>query len=37
VLGSGKALFDGVAKQNLRLAAARSFGNGLVLLRYERA
>jgi dihydrofolate reductase len=34
VLGSGKPLFKDVRKENLQLAEARSFQNGLVVLTY---
>ncbi len=37
VLGAGKALFHGVSKQDFRLTKSRPFGNGIALLRYERA
>ena len=38
VLGQGKPLFPrSDAKINLRLAESRSFGNGVVLLRYQRS
>ena len=37
LLGSGKRLFPGAAdRTRLRLAESRTFGNGVVLLRYER-
>lgn len=37
IIGSGKPLFAASdAKLNLRLVEARSFGNGVVPLRYER-
>ncbi len=37
VLGQGKPLFPrSDAKINLRLAESRTFGNGVVLLRYQR-
>jgi dihydrofolate reductase len=37
VLGQGKPLFQpSDAKIKLRLAEARTFGNGVALLRYER-
>jgi dihydrofolate reductase len=38
LIGRGKPLFQASdAKTNLRLAETRTFGNGVVLLRYERA
>ena len=38
VLGQGRALFPPSATRTaLRLAGTRAFGNGVVLLRYERA
>jgi dihydrofolate reductase len=38
VIGRGKPLFrPSDAKVNLRLLESRTFGNGVVLLRYERA
>jgi dihydrofolate reductase len=38
VIGKGKPLFQGSEnKTKLRLAETRTFGNGVVLLRYERA
>lgn len=38
VIGQGKPLFRASdAKINLRLTEARTFGNGVVLLRYQRA
>ena len=38
VLGQGSALFDGIKHSlPLKLASARSFGNGSVFLRYEPA
>ena len=37
VLGSGKALFKGVKKINLKLLEARAFKNGIVLQRYQPA
>jgi dihydrofolate reductase len=38
VIGRGKPLFrQGGARVELRLAETRRFGNGVVLLRYERA
>ncbi len=38
VLGEGKPLFPkSDAKINLRLAESRTFGNGVVLLRYQRS
>ena len=38
VLGTGRALFDGVKQQvNLKRTATRTFGNGNVLLCYEPA
>jgi dihydrofolate reductase len=38
VIGKGKPLFHpSSARTNLRLAETRTFGNGVVLLRYERA
>jgi dihydrofolate reductase len=38
VIGRGKPLFrPSDAKINLRLLETRTFGNGVVLLRYERA
>ena len=38
VLGQGKPLFPASdARINLRLVETRTFGNGVVLLRYERA
>ena len=37
VIGRGKPLFQASdTKINLRLAETRTFGNGVVLLRYER-
>ena len=37
VLGRGKPLFQpSDAKVDLRLAETRTFGNGVVLLRYQR-
>ena len=36
VIGQGKPLFPSDAKINLRLAETRTFGNGVVLLRYQR-
>ncbi|MGD0645178.1 MAG: dihydrofolate reductase family protein [Candidatus Bathyarchaeia archaeon] len=35
VLGVGKSLFKDVKKMNLKLLDARTFGNGIVLLRYQ--
>jgi dihydrofolate reductase len=35
VIGAGKPLFQGV-RIDLRLVESRAFGNGVVLLRYER-
>ncbi|HYS41638.1 MAG TPA: dihydrofolate reductase family protein, partial [Pseudonocardiaceae bacterium] len=35
VIGAGKPLFQG-AKLDLRLVENRTFGNGVVMLRYER-
>ena len=38
VIGQGKPLFQpSDTKINLRLAETRTFGNGVVLLRYERS
>src|SRR4051794_38363249 len=37
VLGAGKRLFPPDYKTELRLTETRTFGNGVVLLRYERA
>jgi len=38
LIGRGKPLFqESDAKTNLRLAETRTFGNGVVLLRYQRA
>jgi len=37
IFGSGKYLFDGVKKMNLKLLEARAFKNGVVLLRYQPA
>lgn len=37
LLGRGKALFEGVEKTDLELREARSFTNGLTLLRYAPA
>jgi len=34
-LGEGKLLFKGVDKTNLRLVEQKTFGNGIVLLRYQ--
>ena len=36
VSGQGKPLFTSDAKINLRLIETRAFGNGVVLLRYQR-
>jgi dihydrofolate reductase len=37
VIGQGKALFQPLdTKVNLRLVETRTFGNGVVLLRYQR-
>jgi dihydrofolate reductase len=36
VIGEGKPMFASDARINLRLAETRTFGNGVVLLRYER-
>ena len=36
VIGQGKPLFQADAKINLQLAETRTFGNGVVLLRYQR-
>ena len=36
VLGQGRPLFPPDAKIDLRLAETRTFGNGVVLLRYQR-
>lgn len=37
VIGQGKPLFKASdAKINLRLVETRTFGNGVVLLRYQR-
>jgi dihydrofolate reductase len=36
VLGNGNRLFQAQNKLDLRLAETRRFGNGVVLLRYER-
>jgi dihydrofolate reductase len=35
-IGAGRRLFPADARLSLRLAETRSFGNGVVLLRYER-
>ena len=35
ILGAGKPLFEKVRKTDLKLIEARSFGNGIVLLRYQ--
>jgi dihydrofolate reductase len=35
-IGGGKPLFPAGARINLRLAETRTFGNGVVLLRYQR-
>jgi dihydrofolate reductase len=35
VLGVGKSLFKDVKKMNLKLLDARTFRNGIVLLRYQ--
>ena len=37
VLGVGKSLFKDVKKTNLKLLGARSFKNGLVLVKYRPA
>jgi dihydrofolate reductase len=37
VIGKGRPLFASDASVTLRLAETRAFGNGVVLLRYERA
>ncbi len=38
VLGSGRTLFDGLSENlNLRLMGTRTFGNGNVVMWYERA
>jgi dihydrofolate reductase len=37
VLGVGKSLFKDVKKMNLKLLEARSFKNGIVLLKYRHA
>jgi len=37
VIGAGKRLFPPDVRLDLKLAGTRSFGNGVVLLRYERA
>src|SRR5207249_8025059 len=38
VIGGGKPLFrEGGPSMNLRLAETRAFGNGVVLLHYERS
>jgi dihydrofolate reductase len=38
VLGEGRPLFSrGMAPRAVRLAETRQFGNGVVLLRYQRA
>ena len=36
VIGQGKPLFPSDIKINLQLAETRTFGNGVVLLRYQR-
>jgi dihydrofolate reductase len=36
VIGTGRSVFPTDARISLRLAETRSFGNGVVLLRYER-
>ena len=36
VIGQGKPLFPPDARVSLRLAETRTFGNGVVLLRYQR-
>jgi dihydrofolate reductase len=36
VIGAGKPLFPAGFSAGMRLSAARTFGNGVVLLRYER-
>jgi dihydrofolate reductase len=36
VIGDGKRLFPPDVKIDLRLAEVRPFGNGVVLLRYQR-
>jgi dihydrofolate reductase len=36
VIGEGRPLFTSDARIDLRLVATRTFGNGVVLLRYER-
>jgi dihydrofolate reductase len=36
VIGEGKRLFPSEAKLDLRLIETKSFGNGVVLLRYQR-
>ena len=35
VLGSGKRLFSDANKANLKLAETKTFGSGVVLLRYQ--
>jgi dihydrofolate reductase len=35
VLGSGRTLFDGVRKTEMKLIKTKAFGNGNVLLHYE--
>jgi dihydrofolate reductase len=38
ILGGGKPMFQPLLERiNLRLAETRAFGNGVVLLRYQRA
>ena len=37
VLGSGKRLFDGDEKIDLRLQEGRAFGSGVILHRYKAA
>jgi dihydrofolate reductase len=37
VIGAGKHLFSSDVELSLRLAETRIFGNGVVLLRYQRA
>ena len=35
VLGSGKRLFSDANKTNLKLVETKTFGSGVVLLRYQ--
>jgi dihydrofolate reductase len=37
ILGAGKPLFKDIKKTNLKLLEARSFKNGVVLLKYRPA